>query len=67
MDAWTIYIYPILLQFINAAISEDVMIVNNLLESSIAGVKSTKCIGPWKVTGRNVRYPPSTNLIYQCR
>ena len=64
MDAWTIYIYPILLQFINdAAISEDVMIVNNLLESSIAGVKSTKCIRPWKVSGRSVRYPPSTNLI----
>ena len=63
MDAWTIYIYPILLQFINAAISEDVMIVNNLPESSIAGVKSTKSIGPWKVSGRSVRYPPSTNLI----
>ena len=44
MDAWTIYIYLILLLFINAAISEDVMIFNNLLESSIAGVKSTKCI-----------------------
>ena len=33
---WTIYIYTTLLQFNNTTISEDVMIVNNSLESSIA-------------------------------
>ena len=44
MDVWTIYIYTTLLQFINTAISEDLMIVYNSLESSIAEVvKSTKC------------------------
>ena len=39
---WTVGIsrfLPFFLQFINTAISEDVMTVNNLLESSIAEVK----------------------------
>ena len=54
MDVWTIYIYTTLLQFINTTISEDVMIVNNSLESSIAQVKSIKCTSPWNLSGRSV-------------
>ena len=51
MGDWTVYIYTIHFhaQFINTAISEDVMIVtviNNSLESSIAEVKSTKRTSP---------------------
>ena len=42
MGDWTVYIYTIHLhaQFINTAISEDVMIVKNSLESSIVEVKA---------------------------
>ena len=56
MGDWTLYIYTIHLhaQFINTAISEDVMIVNNSLESSIAEVKSTKRNSPWNLSDRSV-------------
>ena len=54
VDNWAIYIYTILLQFINTAISEDVMIVNNTLESSIAEVKSARCTSPWNLSGRSI-------------
>ena len=56
MGDWTVYIYTIYLhaQFINTAISEDVMIVNNSLESFIAEVKSTKRNSPWNLSDRSV-------------
>lgn len=56
-DLCNLYIknYTILLQFINTAISEDVMVVNNSLESSIAEVKSTQSTNsPWNSSGRSV-------------
>ena len=56
MGDWTVYIYTIHLhaQFINTAISEDVMIINNSLESFIAEVKSTKRNSPWNLSDRSV-------------
>jgi hypothetical protein len=49
-----LFIFTILLQFINTAISEEVMVVNHSLESSIAEVKSTKFTSPWNLSGRSV-------------
>ena len=48
------FIYAILLQFINTAISEDVMTVSHSLESSMAEVKSARCTSPWNLSGRSV-------------
>ena len=41
-------------QFINTAISEDVMTVSHSLESPITDVKSAKCTSPWNLSGRSV-------------
>ena len=49
-----LFIYAILLQFINTAISKDVMTVCHSLESSIAEVKSAKCTSPWNLSGRKI-------------
>ena len=48
------FIYFIFLQFINTAISEDVMTVSHSLESPIADVKSAKCTSLWNFSGRSV-------------
>ena len=44
----------VLFTVINAAISEDMMIVNVSLESSIAEVKGTNCTSPWNLSERCV-------------
>ena len=64
MDVWTIYIYITLLQFINTAISEDLMIVYNSLESSIAEVvkaPNVLVLGIYLDAALfSLRYPPVT-------
>ena len=49
-----LFIYTILLQFINTAVSEEVMTVGHSMESTcVKDVKSARC-SPWNLSGRSV-------------